>query len=537
MQSEAEEFLVPEVLASKVLYRDGCKFAVYSSNRDNFLAPFLSRMEGDFFQAGKKLTNLGEIHLLASDLSPSCDRLALVADQTASGNYDVFIYSFENKTLKNLSSSVNTDDGKPIFSQSGRFLAWLSSGQLRIENLQIPSSPTLFRNLIWSVDDKSLFLIDTEGSIWKYDLSLKLFLKLFKSKKRASLISKMLLYGNSLYFNSDFDGEFSQIYRLNINSRLVDTAVESSWDKYPELIDSEGNLVFRENVEGSYLLKVKKGEKVETLFEEPGVLYSVFSLSNKLLASFASDRLPLNLVELSNPKKGLLPSLNPRQLPESKVFVSKEGWKHPVYQSKKSTGDNGKIENWVLWLHGGPHEQVSPRYNPFFDYFSSKGLSILALNYPGSTGYGNSNELRKKTSEQQGAIQREWLETEIRRFRSEYPNASFKALVGVSAGAGLAHFLAGHLEEKPKLVDYSGLVTTKNLKNKVVQMNLGKRTIFFFGEEDYVFKNPFRKTLLRDFEKHGAKVVKFPAEGHYLRARESMKQVFESLDRVLFNSH
>lgn len=42
----------------------------------------------------------------------------------------------------------------------------------------------------------------------------------------------------------------------------------------------------------------------------------------------------------------------------------------------------------VVWLHGGPRENVSLRYSPYFHYLVQQGFSVAAVNYPGSTGRG-----------------------------------------------------------------------------------------------------------------------------------------------------
>ena len=42
----------------------------------------------------------------------------------------------------------------------------------------------------------------------------------------------------------------------------------------------------------------------------------------------------------------------------------------------------------VVFWHGGPKENVSPRFNPYFDLFEEAGFGVLAVNYPGSTGRG-----------------------------------------------------------------------------------------------------------------------------------------------------
>lgn len=42
----------------------------------------------------------------------------------------------------------------------------------------------------------------------------------------------------------------------------------------------------------------------------------------------------------------------------------------------------------VIWLHGGPRENVSPRMNPYFHALNRAGYGVIALNFPGSTGRG-----------------------------------------------------------------------------------------------------------------------------------------------------
>jgi N-acetylmuramoyl-L-alanine amidase len=52
-------------------------------------------------------------------------------------------------------------------------------------------------------------------------------------------------------------------------------------------------------------------------------------------------------------------------------------------------GDARKV---VLWWHGGPRENVSPRFNPYFYALNRRGYGVLAVNYPGSTGRGREYE-------------------------------------------------------------------------------------------------------------------------------------------------
>src|SRR5262249_28550026 len=50
-------------------------------------------------------------------------------------------------------------------------------------------------------------------------------------------------------------------------------------------------------------------------------------------------------------------------------------------------------EKVVVWWHGGPRENVSPRFHPYFWKLQTLGFGVLAVNYPGSTGRGRAWEL------------------------------------------------------------------------------------------------------------------------------------------------
>jgi hypothetical protein len=55
-------------------------------------------------------------------------------------------------------------------------------------------------------------------------------------------------------------------------------------------------------------------------------------------------------------------------------------------------------EKVVVWWHGGPRENVSPRFNPYFARLQGLGFGVLAVNYPGSTGRGAEYERRFEPS-------------------------------------------------------------------------------------------------------------------------------------------
>src|SRR5690606_15760244 len=116
-------------------------------------------------------------------------------------------------------------------------------------------------------------------------------------------------------------------------------------------------------------------------------------------------------------------------------------------ERKESGVDNlvllpeGEVKQWVVWLHGGPHEQVSRRFNPYLYSLVSNHIGVIVLNYPGSTGAGNDFELHHTPKEKHLTIQLEAVKTDLGKISQKYPIDSF-SLVGVSYGSILAHRLA-----------------------------------------------------------------------------------------------
>jgi dipeptidyl aminopeptidase/acylaminoacyl peptidase len=49
---------------------------------------------------------------------------------------------------------------------------------------------------------------------------------------------------------------------------------------------------------------------------------------------------------------------------------------------------DGELPPYIVWVHGGPTSQVSPRLDLEKAFFTSRGIGIIDVNYGGSSGYG-----------------------------------------------------------------------------------------------------------------------------------------------------
>lgn len=68
--------------------------------------------------------------------------------------------------------------------------------------------------------------------------------------------------------------------------------------------------------------------------------------------------------------------------------ASQESYQSYLFKTNVKVPD----KKTVIWLHGGPYENVSPRYNAYFEALNRQGFDVLAFNYPGSSGRGRDYE-------------------------------------------------------------------------------------------------------------------------------------------------
>jgi dipeptidyl aminopeptidase/acylaminoacyl peptidase len=92
--------------------------------------------------------------------------------------------------------------------------------------------------------------------------------------------------------------------------------------------------------------------------------------------------------------------------PELVSFPSPDAHRIPAWVYR---GRGGGAQPVVLYFHGGPEAQERPGYKPFLQYLASRGISVVAPNIRGSTGYGKTY---------QRLIYRDWGNGDLRDFEA-----------------------------------------------------------------------------------------------------------------------
>ncbi len=526
----------PEVLNTRVVFAPQCQSVIFSSNRDGRVAPFA--LEAPFTSAvPTRLAQLPDRDLLARSLSPDCKLLALVADQGGDAVYDVYLYDFTTRELTNLTRTRKENEGEPEFSPTTPVLAYLRNEELALyypgteAGVRVADAPAKFTSLEWSADGRRLFLEDRSTSIWAYDASAGGFTLIWQAPRKAYSPRSMRSYRQLLYFTSDHESEFSQVYELNLATSSLRRVHPSEHDQYTPRLRSPDELIFRTSIDGNVVALRLAGERVDTISPPAGVVYDLSLDFAPALFVYAGSR---QIASIYTPAdNGLMHDLLRQRLdvrqPLAREVRGRDGMVHFVFSADSQT------RSWVVWLHGGPDEQVSPRYNLYFDFLARLGYGVVALNYPGSTGIGNAYELRGLPESLQVARQLAGIEEGLADVAAQLPGFGRYVLVGVSYGSavGFRH-LQRHPGDVVKFIDFSGVTNDGTRPDTVGVRDSLPPTLMIYGDSDPAQRTPARRELLdRRAKWMRTHRVELDDEGHFVSGRQSIRRILGEIERFL----
>jgi dipeptidyl aminopeptidase/acylaminoacyl peptidase len=125
------------------------------------------------------------------------------------------------------------------------------------------------------------------------------------------------------------------------------------------------------------------GRHLVFLFESPCHPCDLWQLSlNDGGLRQLTESLPLDLAEASF------------AMPQSVVYPSLDGQNVPALLYRAPSPRTGRPA--VVYLHGGPDEQTEVTWHPLVQHMVSRGWTVLAPNYRGSTGYGREWQLANR---------------------------------------------------------------------------------------------------------------------------------------------
>ncbi|MCC7177485.1 MAG: S9 family peptidase [Acidobacteria bacterium] len=261
--------------------------------------------------------------------------------------------------------------------------------------------------------------------------------------------------------------------------------------------------------------------------------------------------------------------LGSRGLAEVEAFTfSNEGLEIEAFLTKPAGAASAKPASvpLIVMIHGGPHGQQGPAFNPKAQVYAGLGWAVLMVNYRGSTGYGqaladaifrdqNGAEARDVLAGVDAALAKHpwldatrmgieggsyggqltnWIITRTPRFKAAIPSAGISNLVTQNYLAYYHDYLA---------VEYGGFPHERVDATRIIDM-LWERSpiryadqvktpvLFIHGENDNDVPIEEAEQFYIALHDVGVEtvMVRYPREGHGLR---ETKHVVDALERSI----
>jgi len=344
--------------------------------------------------------------------SPDGKSIAFALDPDGSESYHICLYDRHLKSTEDLTPNIGYAH-QPNFSWSpkGKTLAVLSN-EARHFALYLFSIETREKRLLldlnrpiwdvtwspdgkwiaveaeWTASDRSIFILDpVKGN------SLQLTHQggfLNSAQPAWSPDSKMLAFSGQ-------NGDWLKIGLYEIESRTVSWITSDPGDKIHPAWSGDGDTlawVHSKGVDSSVQVRKGKGEIRNFQIGEGCYHFTQFTLEGLVLIYEAPDHPPdLYLLNIdagnSKPLMNSLPSdIDPADFthPRQVTYKDKDGTQIPALLFQPANASNRTPG--VIHIHGGPNWHHNFSWNPLLSHMASRGWTVLAPNYRGSTGYG-----------------------------------------------------------------------------------------------------------------------------------------------------
>lgn len=254
----------------------------------------------------------------------------------------------------------------------------------------------LLYNKLRGESDNALWITDLkEGKSWR-----------IPSDERISAETQpaWLHSGEGFYLLSDRDSDFVNVWKYNLKTGEMKRCYEYGWDVERMCLSGDDKYLAVFVNEGGYtdihIYDLEQGKEVP--FHHPKGVYSSYQQPSwsptgyRLLTTYESGSNPMGIVlidletdsvtkvsesEVSESDQGFLVE------PELAQFRSFDGLMVPywLYVPKGMDRKNMPV---LIEIHGGPEGQEMPVFEPFIQYLVSEGITVVAPNVRGSTGYG-----------------------------------------------------------------------------------------------------------------------------------------------------
>ena len=309
-------------------------------------------------------------------------------DYAVSTNSDLYLYSLEDKTTRNLTEGMMGYDTAPAYSPDGKYVAWLSMEHDGYES-----------------DKNRIFLLDTATGE-KRDLT-----------ANWDYTADAIAWNpdsRSLYFLAARDG-VCPIFNMALDG-TVSVVAQGECD-YAALapVDEETVITLRHSMLAPNEVCAVKGGEVK----------QISNVNTELLASLKMPRVERNMVPTTDGKEMLVWAVYPQDIDSTKTYPA------------------------LLYCQGGPQQAVSQfwSYRWNLALMAANGYIVIAPNRHGLPGFGT--EWNAQISgDYPGQNMRDYLAAVDFMKKRPYVDESHIGCTGASYGGFSTYWLAGNHEKR-----------------------------------------------------------------------------------------
>ncbi len=415
------DFQANHKVSAAALSPDNTKL-VYLSSREKYPSVWIFDLKT---QERKKLIDLGR-PIIDVEYSPSGDYLVFIADKGGNEKYQIYSYDFKEQKHKRVTYDDNSMNAFCGWSPDGKFISFISDKRERGEfdlyigkNLDLipyhsagkaaPFVKTGHINTCGKFNKQNTqyvfvrFISNLEKEIYLFDFKKDKLSLVSNPNEKATYSS--LDWDNdqkSVYTITNQKNDFDYIAKINTSNNEFSVIKKENWDIVEFSIGKNRKVSsYTINEHGYYKIKffdevfgepkdIKLPEGVNRLVTFTNSERAlVFSHESSIRAKdyYFHHYRDFKTLKLTESNQSQIPK---EQLAEAKLvtFKSFDGLEisgflyKPIYASEVSRVPA------ILWVHGGPEDQVIPEFSARMQFFVNRGFALFAPNFRGSSGYG-----------------------------------------------------------------------------------------------------------------------------------------------------
>jgi len=516
---------VPEFNKSLVYFQNTQKI-IFSSNLMGGYDLFsFNRDDGRV----KQLTILRSYAPFRLRASKDLSKVYFTSDWQGNYHYNIFYWDNSSQSLQALTHYDHADAGEYEIAPDSQEIAYIlkkndgddlyliRNGKIK----QLTSDKHPKQYISWSPNSKDIAYVCDNNSICLYNILSRIPQRIVPPIEKSIKMLNFSADGKKLTYVTESARAGSQIYEYTFKENTAKELTQGGDKKLFPRYFGKNRIIYIKKDRDNFifrLLNTQNGED-HPLGPSQGVIYgpSVIEDPGELLFFFSDKSTPCTLCSLSLDGKSFkklfkLDDIHADDIiyPQSLDIKTADHYQLPVYYLPPYHYMPNKRYPAIIWFHGA-HEEFSPRWHMYTQYFAMNGFSVFAVNYREN----NARDI-----------------FQLYQYVKNNPgfNISNTYMVGVSSGAFV---LEKTLQQYPGLFNGAAELVGCITKYLDAPLRLPPMKVFIGQNDAYVNnKQKLDQIALQELNGGLIEVNELKEEGHDFRHKNNIKGTLK--ETVLF---